>query len=254
MGAVDDHKSGSDELASEATDVAKKLTNQCPFPQSVTVAFINWNFRANADNPNFSGLRLYQMNLEPVAEYRKQISKHRLEECLSAAARCSSDSKDKFYSLLNSMQGKQDSSLDKKSCYLLKPTFGVVKLSAYNENSGKVFLHELGHSFDLEDEYFKEEDGQKEGKKEINCYLAKTEMECREGAPWKKFIEKESIGCYQGCDEVKTVQGVPIWRSLDNGIMNDGSDTYGAWDELQICNVLKAVLGKSQGACKKYYE
>ncbi len=148
---------------------------------------------------------------------------------------------------------------DKRACDIISDD-GDIPLSflwlstiELHHNYSWVLPHELGHVFGLDEEYYDPEVTY-EGMG-VNCFPAPTKEACIKDAPWADMVGvHEGIGCYTGCAGVKEINGMPVWKSYDNGVMECYTKKgYGAWNEKHLCSVIYAATQKMSEFCKEFF-
>ncbi|MFH1638210.1 MAG: hypothetical protein ABIB71_07320 [Candidatus Woesearchaeota archaeon] len=162
---------------------------------------------------------------------------------------------------MSAIRGKAEP-YDSSLCRILVPDidFGTVLISDSDFNNGDdwTLAHELGHGlFGLHDEYVnlsevKDEDKHLKKLEEngVNCFVARKKEWCENDAPWSGMIgEHKEIGCFKGCYYVEEIGGKGVWRSVDKGLMEGDSYSYGAWDESIACRVIYIATQKAAGVC-----
>ena len=266
MAYVDNYQEGLLARAEESIEAVEQLATQCNVRNRAIIAQVNWDFRPNAYfTSSLRGLRLYEMNLEPLQEYKTKYPSLSVDFCREALNDCEGSEYHKdICEMVDDLRGNQDLARDPNICKLLAGGNLQLGLVLLPPDYHFATPHELGHAIaQLRDEYADDaimadysgpeleellEGLRMDG---INCFVAQTQQECEQNAPWG-YLEDGLSGCYQGCNYTSQILGTPLWRSYPNSIMWDGdADNFGPWNLRQWCDVFFAVTGKQQGICQQ---
>jgi len=245
----------------DATWHALEQAAACDLPNRAIVIFVNDFFRPNASLSLFRGLNIHEMNLDRIGVYQSERPMISDYGCSLALEYCGRDVRlgeilARACTAIEDLRGTQDPRYDSAICHLITNggdiPFGITYIDVNTDPA--IVVHELGHSiFGFRDEYIERESSDSEGQLSDlqglpgNCFVAETRQECEENAPWAGMAR-----CYQGCDYVMEVRGIPVWRSARLGTMSEGDDSYGIWNESTACHAIHAVTQNAHGSCERF--
>lgn len=262
---VDDYeKSG---FGFEALGAVRVLNNNCEFPNKAVIALVNWEFQSNAEHHSFMHyLDIMKMNTAQIGEFQLKYNYLEQAACRHIVKNICKKGRDaELCKDIEELRGQQSPDLDEEICNIVAGgsiNFSTMLVSEYSKEY--VIGHEAGHAIvGFWDEYVstkkydtiidKNSYLQELRDAPVNCF-AGTKQECEESSPWAGMIGiNRDAGCFRGCAYTTEVLGIPIWRSVENGLMtNHAVREMGGWDEAVACRALHIATQKARGICEKF--
>ncbi len=266
---VQEYQPGWEYFGEESFEPVIEAASVCNVPRKAIIGLVNWDFRSNAVFSSLRSQNLHLLNLEGIKLLQDKYANLPLTECQSQVANYCQ----KGYILdlcddLASVRGRQDPAQDGKICELIADggeniKLGLALVSGSSMGYEYIVGHEEGHgTLGIRDEYLDSDFFQQLNEdalygsiedSPVNCHLAESAEKCLNDAPWKDYIGSEGISCFQGCSYTTSIKGMPVWRSVENGLMNEANTSkLGLWDSYRSCSALYVLSGKAAGACERF--